>query len=72
MFHILKNIRITFLVVLLTKLIVLMINLANQFFFTKEKMLPINLLKRFLKSMIIAKKIIKKHFNKNIVMFEED
>ena len=35
-------------------------------------MQPINLLKQFLKSMIIAKKIIKKHFKKNLVMSEED
>ena len=32
-----KNIKIIFLEVLLTKLYVLMINLANQLFFTKEK-----------------------------------
>ena len=32
-----KNIKIIFLEVLLTRLYVLMINLANQLFFTKEK-----------------------------------
>ena len=53
--HILKNIKITFLAVLLTKLY-LLINLANQSFFTKGKMQPITLLKHFLKNMIIAKK----------------
>ena len=37
MLLILKNIKIIFLEVLLTKLYVLMINLANQLFFTKEK-----------------------------------
>ena len=35
-------------------------------------MQSINLLKIFLKSMIIAKKIIKNHFNKNLVMSAED
>ena len=45
-----------FLAVLLIKLFVLMINLINQLFFTGEKMQSIDLLKQFLKSMIIAKK----------------
>ena len=50
-----KNIKIVFLAVLLTKFYVLMINLAYQLFFTKEKMQSINLLKHFLKNMAIAK-----------------
>ena len=71
--HILKNIKIIFFAVLLTKLFVLMIDLASQLFFTEEKMQSINLLKQFLKSMIIAKKkTIKKHFNKNLVMSAKD
>ena len=49
-----------------------MANLASQLFFTEEKLSFINLLKQFLKSMIIAKKVIKKHFNKNLLMFAED
>ena len=53
---IIKNIKIIFLAALLTKLFVLMINLVNQLFFTEEKMQSINLLKQFLKSMIIAKR----------------
>ena len=64
--HTLKNIKIVFFVGLLIKLFVLMTNLVNQLFFTEEKMQSIDLLKQFLKSMIIAKKIIKKHFNKNL------
>ena len=44
-----------FLVVLLTKFFELMIDLVSQFFFTEEKMQSVNLLKQFLKSMIIAK-----------------
>ena len=53
--YILKNINIVFLVVLLKKLFVLVINLVNHLFFTEEKIQSINLLKQFLKSMIIAK-----------------
>ena len=46
-----KNIKITFFVVLLINLFVLMINLVNQSLFTEVKMLLINLLKQFWKSM---------------------
>ena len=44
-----------------------MIDLAVQLFFTEEKMQSIHLLKQLLKSTIIVK-VIKKHFNKNLVM----
>ena len=54
--HTPKNIKIIFLAVSLTKLYLLIINLANQSFFTEGKMQSINLLKHFLKNMIIAKK----------------
>ena len=54
--HILKNIKHIFIAVLLTKLYVLMINLAFQLFFANEKMQLINLLKQFLKYMIIVRK----------------
>ena len=67
-----KNIRITFLVVWLTNLFVLMIDLVSQLFFTEVKMLFINLLKQFLKSMNTVKKYRKKHFNKNLIMTEEE
>ena len=50
-----KNIKVTFLVVLLTNLFVLKINLVNQLFFTEVKVLLINLLKQFLKSMNTVK-----------------
>ena len=43
-----KNIMITFLVVLFTKLFVLIIDLVSQLLFTEVKMLLINLLKQFL------------------------
>ena len=46
----------TFLVVLLAKLFVLMINLVNQLLFIGVKMLLINLLKQFLKTITTVKK----------------
>ena len=51
-----KNIKITFLVVLLTNLFVLMINLPSQQLFLEVKMLLMNLLKQFLRSMNTVKK----------------
>ena len=51
-----KNIKITFLVVLLTKLFVLMIGLLSQLLFIEVKMLLMNLLKQFLRSINIAEK----------------
>ena len=55
MAHTQKNIKIIFPAVLLTKLHVLIINLAGELFITEEKMLFTDLLKKFLKSMIIVK-----------------
>ena len=51
-----SNIKITFLVLLLTNLFVLMINFVNRFFFTEVKMLLLNLLNQSLKGMNIVKK----------------
>ena len=51
-----RNIKITFLVVSLTSLFVLMISLVSQFLFLEVKILLMNSLKQFLKSMITAKK----------------
>ena len=51
-----KNIKITFLVVLLTNLFVLMKNLLNQQSFLEAKTLLINLLEQFLKSLNTVKK----------------
>ena len=67
-----KNIKITFLVVLLTKLFVLIIGLVSQLLFLEVKMLLMNLLKQFLRSMSTAKKVMKKHFNKNLIISEEE
>ena len=51
-----KNIKITFLVVLLTNLFMLLINLVSRLLFTEMKMLLTNLLKQFLRSMNAVKK----------------
>ena len=51
-----KNIKTTFLVVLLIQLSALMIDLVNQLLFLEMKILLINLLKQFLRSMSTAKK----------------
>ena len=52
----LKNIMIMFFVVLLTKLFVLMIHLVSQLLFIEVKMMVMNSLKKFLKSIGTAKK----------------
>ena len=67
-----KNIKITFLVVLLIKLFVLMIGLISQLLFIELEMQPMNLLRQFLTSINIAKKVISKHFNKNLIMSEKE
>ena len=51
-----KNIKTIFLVVLLIKLFVLMINLLNQLLYIEVKTQLMNLLKQFFKNMNIAKK----------------
>ena len=51
-----KNIKITFRVVLLKKLLALMIGLLSQLLFIDVKMLLMNLLKQFFRSINIAKK----------------
>ena len=59
---------------MLTKLLVLMIGLVSQLLFLEAKMLLMNLLKQFLRSMSTAKKKKKKmnkHFNKNLIISEE-
>ena len=50
-----KSIKITFLLVLLTSLLVLMIILVNRLLFLEVKILLMNLLKQFSKSISIVK-----------------
>ena len=68
--HTQKNIKTTFNAVSL--MFVLIINLARKLFFTEVKILLRDLLKQFLKRMIIVKKMIKKHFNENLIMSAEE
>ena len=51
-----KNIMSMFPVVMLTKLFVFMINIVSQLLFIEVKMLPMNLLKQYLRSVSIVKK----------------
>ena len=60
-----KNVKITFLVVLLIKLFALMIDLLSQLLFIEVKIQLMNLLKQFLKNISIAKKLLLKNI-KNI------
>ena len=55
-FLIQKSIKITLLVDLLINLFVLMMNLPKQQLFLEPKMLLMNLLKQFLKSISVVKK----------------
>ena len=48
-----------------------MIDLVSQLLFLEAKMLLMNLLKQFLKNISIVKKM-KKYFNKNLIMTEEE
>ena len=68
----LKNIKIIFRVVLLTKLCVLMIDLANQLLFIEER----NTVNRFIEAILeeyeYCKKVIEKNFNKNLVKSVEE
>ena len=54
--HVQKNIMITFLVALLKKLFVLMIDLVSRLSFIEAKMLLMYLLKQFLRSISVVKK----------------
>ena len=66
-----KNIKITFLVVLLTKLFVLMIGLLSELLFRGENA-AYELIKAILKEYKYCRKVMNKHFNKNLIMSEEE
>ena len=70
--HTLKNIKIIFLVVLLIKLSVLMIDLAKKLFFIEKKNAIYRFIEAICKEYRYCKKVIKKHFNKNLAMSAED
>ena len=63
---------IMFLAVMRRRLSVLMIDLVSRLLFIEVKKLLMNLLKQFSKNISTAKKIMKKRFNKNLIMSEEE
>ena len=67
-----KNITIIFLAVLLTKLHLFMINWASQVFFTEKKEVNIFIAGIIKEYDYCKKKMLKKHFNKNLVMSAKD
>ena len=62
MAHTQENIKIIFLAVLLTKLFVMIINLAKKLFFTDKKNVVYRLIEAILKEYYYCKKMIKKTF----------
>ena len=66
-----KSIKNTFLTVLLTKLFVLMVDLVKRCCF-KGKNTAYEVIKTSLKEYEYCKKVMKKHFNKNLIMTEEE
>ena len=67
-----NNIKITFLVVLLIKFFVLMIDLLSELLLVEVKMQLMNLLKQILKEYKYCRKVINQHFNRNLIMREEE
>ena len=68
-----KNIKNIFLVVLLTKLCVLTIGLANPLLFYRGKKNAVNkFIKAILEEYRYRKKVIKNHFNKTFVLTVDD
>ena len=72
MAHTQKSIKIIFLVILLIKLHVLIINLARKLFFSEKKHAAHRFVKAILEGYDFCKRMIKKHFNKNLIMSAED
>ena len=72
MAHTQKNIKHIFLAVLLTKLHVLIIDLAQKLFFRKEKNAVYRFIEAILEEYDYCKKMIKKRFNKDLIMSAEE
>ena len=72
--HTQRNIKIAFLVVLLTKLFALMISLLSGLLFieVRSENAAYEFIKTILKEHKYCKKVISKHFNKNLIMSEEE
>ena len=67
-----KNIRVTIRVVFLTKLFVLMIGFSKPIAVFGDENAAYEFVKAILKEYEYCKKIMKKHFNKNLIMSEEE
>ena len=67
-----KNIKILIYVVLLTGLFVLMIGLVNRLFFFRDENVAYEFIKAIPKNYEYCKKVMKNHFNKNLIISEED
>ena len=65
-----KNIKTIFLVVLLIKLFVLIINLLNQLY--RGEKAAYEFIKAILEEYKYCKKIMKEYFNKNFIMTEDE
>ena len=72
MAHTKKNTKIMFLAILLTKLVVLIINSVKKLFFIEEKKCFLWFIKVILEEYDYLKKMMKKHFNKNLIMSAEE
>ena len=72
MAHTQKNIEIIFLAVLLTKLYVLIINLTRELIFTEKKNAVYIFIKAILEGYGYCKKMIRKHFDNNLIMSAEE
>ena len=72
MAHIQKNMKDLLLAVLLIKLFVLIIDLAKKLFFTEEKIAFYRFIEAILNEYDYCKKIIKRNFNKNLIMSAEE
>ena len=71
MLHTLKKIKHIFLAVLPAKLFALVIDLVNQLLFTEEKNAVYKFTEAIAKEYDYCRKVMKKHFNKNLVISAE-
>ena len=71
MLHTLKKIKHIFLAVLPAKLFALEIDLVNQLLFTEEKNAVYKFTEGIVKEYDYCRKVMKKHFNKNLVISAE-
>ena len=66
-----KSMKITLLAVFLASLFVLIINLVNRLLFFRGENAAYDFFKEILDQYQHCKKVVKKHFDKNLIMSEE-